>query len=253
MRVKEQYQGIIRDIMKERNIKPLHSSPTYVVGTNTRFAEAVQHTDRYVGKGHDDQPGNSPHYRYNRYEAILRCLPIFEKRIVHVDIGCGAGLFSWALLDWATKNGVGRDRVEQYGYDHSSSMLKLAAMIRDELTQSIEDYPDAHDYYDIDPLLEQLSDDRRKDMDYIITFGHVLVQAQSRSAIASFTRIIGHVVGLMGPQSKCALVAVDAVRQPILFANGWKSLLHSLERESTRHQLHHDGDNAKYALLYSTG
>ena len=248
MCVNDYYQSIIRELMAKHGVEP--GDAPYIVSADATFACVLRHTDRYIGKGHDDQPGNKSHYRYNRYRNILQHLPISDKRIAHVDIGCGAGLFSWVFLDWVTRNRIEHDRVDLCGFDHSSAMLKLAGVIRDKLTQSIGDYPDTHYHYDTDALLEQLSYGHRGDMDYIITFGHVLVQAHTPDAIASFTRIIRHVVELMRNQSKCHLVAVDAVFEPIAFEMGWESLLSSLEQAGIGNQLHINGENAKYASLY---
>ena len=248
MPVKDLYQGIIRDIMAEHGVKP--GDAPYRVSANATFSCVLRYTDRYIGKGNDDKLGNRPHYRYNRYKNVLQHLPISENSIIHVDIGCGAGLLSWVLLDWLSKNDVGHNQIDLYGFDHSQAMIKLAGMVRDGLTRDIVDYPDLHYFYDIDALLNQLVDNRCENTDYIITVGHVLVQAQSSCAIKCFTRIVRHVVGLMGTQSKCSLVAVDAVLQSAPFEAGWNSLVGSLRRARIGHRIHINGDSAKSAFLY---
>ena len=163
--------------MSEYRVEPGYAP--YVVPADATFACVLRYTDRYVGQWHDDQPGNSPHYRYNHYKNMLNNLPFSEKRLAQIDIGCGAGLFSWVLLDWFTKHGVGHDQVNLYGFDHSQAMIKLAGMVRDELAQNMVDYPDLHYFCDIEALLDQLADNRFENRDYIITFGHVLVSFPS--------------------------------------------------------------------------
>lgn len=94
MKIKDRYQEIIRDIMAEYAIRPT-SQPGHVVQKDAGFREVLQHTEHYVGGGNDTQP----HYRYLRYRELLNDLEPSGRREAHVDIGCGAGLFSWTFLD----------------------------------------------------------------------------------------------------------------------------------------------------------
>ena len=243
--------------MTEYDIEPLHSSPTYMVGPNTTFKEAVQHTDIHVGKGNDLKPDAWPHYRYKRYLELLKSLTPSEARKVHVDIGCGAGLFSWVFLDWAMEGNVGLDHVELYGFDHCQAMIKLAEMVRTRLTEKIQNYPALHYYDDVDTLLRELEDNHHEGSNYIITCGHVLAQAHNPSAINNFTRIIVRVRELVDDQSKCVLMAVDAKNWSTAFATGWDLLLSSLDRNRIRYDQQevrvtaiNDDKRAKRALLY---
>ena len=254
MRVKDHYQGIIRQIMSDHGVKPGYTS--HKVPAHARFEKVVQHTDWFVNTG-----DSWPHYRYGRYLDMLGYLTVSDGQVSHVDIGCGAGVFSWTFLDWATEIGVGRDHVDLYGFDHSPAMIKLSGMVRDELSQSIANYPTLHYFDDLDALLGELDDNHCQGMNYIITFGHVLAQAytHTRDDINDFARIIIRIRKLMDARSKCDLIAVDAKSAWIAFGEGWNSLLISLERANIRYEEHrvrigsiNYGNSAKHVSLYPT-
>ena len=256
MPVKDYYQKIIREIMSQYSVEPGYVSP--IVPADAKFECVLRHTDYYVGKGNDERQNARPHYRYRRYREMIQLTKVPEGRVAHVDIGCGAGLFSWVLLDWATENSVGHSRVNLYGFDHCLAMMQLAGMVRDELGQNMAGYPDLDYYNDIDILLDQLSDNRCGNTDYIITFGHVLVQAHTPDAIDSFTQIILRIRDLMDEQSTCSLIAVDADNEPVQFADGWDLLLESLKRNRICYDRQdvpvtaiNNSKRAKWALLYS--
>ena len=260
MLIKPHYRRVIREIMAEYGIPLPVVQPNFVVRRDASLECVVQHTDVYVGKGNALFFTNArPHYRYHNYIGTLRWLnlhyPTFpERRVANVDIGCGAGLFSWVFLDWAKEKGVGLDRVDLYGLDHSPAMLDLAGMVRNKLIQQIASYPELHYREDVDALIRELKGNYREGTDYIITFGHVLVQAQSSSDIDSFTRIIVYVCKLMDAQSNCVLVAVDASAgdRPTRFAAGWNSLLDNLEHEGIQSDPATPiGNSAKLTRLYS--
>ena len=134
--------------------------------------------------------------------------------MAHVDIGCGAGAFSWAFIDWATEKGVELNRVSLYGLDHSPAMLYLAQEIRSRLSDTILDYPDLYYYQDVASLLDQLKEKHQEDKDYTITFGHVLVQVYGQDnadeAIYEFAQIVAQAYNMLGGLPLCNLVAVDA-------------------------------------------
>ena len=233
MRIKKHYQRIIRDLMKERDISPISPDwprPKYVVRKNAGYTEVVRHTDSYIGEGNDARTDAMLHYRYRRYMEVLQRLKASKRRRAHVDIGCGAGLFSWVFLDWATSRRVPFNRVELYGLDHNTAMICLAQELRTKLIQYIPNYPELHYCYELESLLDELTENHRKDTDYTITFGHVLVQARTPRDIDTFTQIIAHILNLMDAQSNCVMMAVDARKQPTDFDAGWSALLSSLGR-----------------------
>ena len=109
-------------------------------------------------------------------------------------------------------------------------------------------------YNDTETLLGQLTDNRSENTDYIITFGHVLAQAQmyTPSDVSDFARAVAQIYKLVDTQSSCTLVAVDAYGKTSEFNEGWSSLLSSLEQADIGNRLHTNGENAKYASLYRT-
>ena len=221
--------------MKEYDVS-LSSRPRHVVQKDAGFREVLQHTEHYVGGGNDTQP----HYRYRRYLELLQRFKASGRRKANVDIGCGAGLFSWVFLDWATAAGVGLERLDLYGFDHSPSMICLAQEIRARLLPDMPGYPELNYSHDLGLLLQKLKNNHREGTNYVITLGHVLAQTQTNAPadIKSFAQVIVHILKLMNGRSDCYLIAVDARGASIPFAEGWCSLITSLESANIRHKQH---------------
>ena len=225
VRLRDYYQQVLQGIIDEQGIDRVEW-PDHVVPANTEWVEVVQHTEWYVGGSADSRE----HYRYRRYMEVMGGFTPGDGRVALADLGCGAGLFSWVFLDWATRRGVGYHRLSLYGLDHCPAMLRLALEARQRLLQHVPDYPELHCRDDVEALCNQLTENHRQGTDYIVTLGHVLVQAHTPDAIQNFTRVIGHVMELIEPGRNCALVAVDASRERDAFAEGWTALLDSLAR-----------------------
>lgn len=248
---KDYYLDAIDAILAENGIA--RSDPGYIVSPDASFETAVRYTDWYCR-------GNvrpNPHYRYDRYREIVGHWKPTGRREAHVDIGCGAGLFSWAFLDWAREAGLSHDSIDLYGLDHSTPMINLAHQLRERLAGQIPDYPILRYTDAVDTFLQELYIHHRARTDYTITLGHVLVQAQHPDAILDFTRVIAQVVGFMDIGSTCVLMAVDARLRPDPFAVGWDKLLEILGRSGIRHELSNvpitainDPGCAKIARLY---
>lgn len=258
-RIRDLYQDVIRQIMAEHNIEPIQS-PSHIVEADAGFDEVVRHTHWYVHRN-DTQP----HYRYRRYlealglEALGRVKP--GRRIAQIDIGCGAGLFSWAFLDWAKENGLTCDRIDLYGLDHSPEMVNLAQQVRAKLIPVIPDYPILRYAHDAEILVSELKAHHRESTDYIVTFGHVLVQAHSPRDIGNFVEVIfeTQTLGVPGTHPKCALLAVDAStgNWSAELAEGWDLLLNDLAEVGIGHRIIsvpttqiNDNNRAKIALLH---
>ena len=229
--VKDHYHQGIYDIMRKRKIRA--SKRCHNIAANAGLAEVVQYTEWHVGYKSREQEFRgrytNRHYRYERYQPVMNRRGPSDRRQVHIDVGCGAGVFSWAFLDWATSRNIGYDRIELYGLDRSKAMLDLARMLKNEMSHNIPNYPDLHYYSDIDDLLYDLNLQEGHDKDYTITFGHVLVQAHGPEDIEGFARIISNVVDLTGPESKCVLAAVDALNQAGEFSIGWNALMDNVK------------------------
>ena len=248
--IRDLYPGVIQSIMAENGIVPVNN-PSPLVAANTGFAQALQHTDWYTYRG-----DTRPPYRYRRYLEALNYVSASDRREAHVDIGCGAGLFSWAFLDWAKEQRLGYDHVDLYGLDHNQEMIRLARMVRDRLAQGITDYPDLHYYNDVDALLLNLTENHQANTDYTITFGHVLVQANTPYNMQIFAQIIAYIINLMNPESNCALWAIDARGRSAEFTTAWSSLLNNLSQTDVHYKEHNfpvtainDSTSAKVAFL----
>ncbi len=254
--IKDNYRRIIREIMAQFEIVSLHR-PDHVVRAETALGDALQNIDWYV-VGEDaistDILYRRPHYRYDRYmEALQQKANTNVRRVAHIDIGCGAGLFSWAFLDWATTKRIGYDRIDLYGYDHSPQMIRTAAEARNRLMQIIPDYPSLHYEYDVGAFLRRLFMTHHPDTDYIVTFGYVLAQTfvWSRSSIEDFARIIDVIFRLPSSVSMCEMLSVDATgrqdqRNSI---EGWNLLLENLQQEHNIFNWEYTPGNLTYALL----
>ena len=94
--IRDRYRGVLDQIMAQHRIPQREPSP--VVPAGASFAEVVQNTDWFCWR--NDSP---PPYRYRRYREVLGHLTPSGRRGAHVDIGCGAGLFSWVFLGCIVK------------------------------------------------------------------------------------------------------------------------------------------------------
>lgn len=256
--IQDLYFDVFNVIMHERNIALAQHQPTHIVRATASFAEVFRNTEWYCRRG-DSQP----HYRYRRYRDVLEGikLPTGSYPIAHVDIGCGAGLFSWAFLDRMRDINVSLDRIELYGLDHSQEMINLAHRMRVGLTQNIPNYPDLHYARNAAALMQDLTDHHSNGTVYIVTFGHVLAQAHQHQPddIARFAQVITHICNL-DTQQHCVLAAVDAKGWGAAFAGGWNGLLTSLRTAgveykpfSVRRTPINDVNRAKIALLSRAG
>lgn len=249
-RIVDLYPGALGRISDKHRIRLLPQQPGYEIPTNATFAQVLRYTDWYLRRGN-----SQPHYRYRRYQEVLGGLKPSGRRVAHVDIGCGAGLFSWVFLDWAKENNLAYDRIDLYGLDHSPAMIQLAQQMRVELMTHIADYPQLHYSNNINTMLQELTRHHQPATDYTVTFGHVLVQAP-HGAIPGFARVIVHILELLDDQSSCAMLAVDARRAGIQFGQKWELLVNQLaglgiqsKLETARRTIINNSNDAKIAWV----
>ena len=256
-RIQDHYQPAIAAIMAEHNIPRLPIGyRNHIVPPNATFKAAAQHTELFIGGRADRRP----HYRYRRYREVLSLVPHRERRLTHVDIGCGAGLFSWVFLDLAQDRGLAHASIDLYGLDHSMAMVALAWEARARLMPQIPAYPALHSAVDADLIIHALTNNHREGTDYVITLGHVLAQANTPANIQAFTRVISHIMALPNNQADFPLIAVDAQNWAVHFGAGWGALLTSLEQAGIGHEpvvvprtAINDNNRAKYAKLRLAG
>ena len=254
-RIRDLYFGVLDAVMHAESIQPLQWRPSHVVQSGASYEEVVQYTDWFCRRS-----DRIEHYRYNRYREMLGYLQPDSSRtgsrVSHVDIGCGAGLFSWAFLDWAGDSNLEFDRIDLYGLDHSPAMVALSHLMRYRLVEQIPDYPELRYETNLQMLLQALTANHRDPTDYIITLGHVLAQAHTHGAIINFTQVIVHILGLVDDQSNCAMVAADAQGWASEFTDGWDLLRSSLEEAGINYEIKavpqtaiNDDSRAKFAWL----
>lgn len=125
-------------------------------------------------------------------------------QIVHLDIGCGPGVFSWVMHDhMASRNAHRPDSVVYYGYDHCENMIRLARLFLHRFPKRY----DFHGYVDFEETVTVLTTQDFADCDVVVTFGHALLQVQEDpAALEEFAGLIS----CLFPSSSCILVAADA-------------------------------------------
>lgn len=255
-RLRFNYHPVLIEIMSNRGLEPV-DRPTHLVGPDATLDEVIEHTEWFTWSGDSLRP-----YRYRRYYQVLnQHVEVPKGRVAHIDIGCGAGLFSWAFLDWAMDNRVPLDRVDLYGMDHSPAMLELAELVRSGLTRHIPDYPELRYVHSIESLRDQLGSPT--DTDYILTFGHSLAQITHHfpSDVSRYAQFIAHVRKTVDSQARCVLIAADARNQRAKtnLSLGWNQLLSSLRAAGIQYEHEplewsgpqiNDSDCVKLAKLY---
>ena len=192
----------------------------HVIPVNASFARCIDYACRYLHEGDSVR-----HYRFIRYRAALtRLLNEFEGHLdrnaeatVHIDVGCGPGLFSWAAHDHFLDIQGGRS-LELYGYDHCPAMTRLAEAIWRRLDTRV----DAAFAHDAEGLMSDVWQGGRN-ANAIVSFGHVLIQAsEDPTAIRTFSDFLG--------QPNLLVVAVDAKYPAAAFRRACNSLRDALWR-----------------------
>lgn len=173
----------------------------YVVAKEATLPRCIDYAAHYLDEGDDVE-----HYRYDRYARALEDLlqRYGDRRrtstIVHIDIGCGPGLFSWVVHDHFRTREPGTE-INQYGYDHAPEMTRLANILWSKF--QIDGAP----MWMNEPaeLIKSVTHGSPT-ADAIVSFGHVLVQTSDQSgATDSFIEILRSV-----RLQSTLLVAVDA-------------------------------------------
>ena len=217
--IRDRYTEIIGHLVRE------HGSAVsgYEISKDAPLAQCIGYARRFiVGRANDE-----PHYRYNRYmdllKPALRQQSAIAGRMVHVDIGCGPGLFMWVVRDCFRPSS--KIDVEYYGYDHAKDMARLAKIIWNRLEEGVR-YSFYHSIRDLESNMELATADRRN---VLVTLGHVLVQTvDNDSALDDFARIIAKCARM----ANCLVIAVDARtgERPMDFRRALGKLKASLER-----------------------
>ena len=174
------------------------------IGPWDSLRETIGYTREYVVEH------TTPHYRYQYYHGALsgalKRLPFdpADRPLVHLDIGCGPGVFSWVMYDYmASQEKRDPGRVAYYGYDHCAAMIELAHLF-------LGCFPDPYEFRGFSDLAEiskTLTEEDLSNCDVVVTFGYALVQVRDDPvALRRFATLIKCVL----PSHSCIIVAADA-------------------------------------------
>ena len=202
MQIREHY---IESFNQITNKYPWHTSYDHRIPRNITLPEAIGYTNKFIIESEVE------HFRYDYYREFLETALTqvgFEpekNRIMHLDLGCGPGLFSWVVQDYMLKKyGKNPGDTDLIGYDYAENMIHLAAIFQEHLP--VEYNLDG--YFEIDGIRNKLKSRDFSDYHILITFGHVLIQVKDSSeTIQNFMDIINY---NMLPSKSCIVVAVDA-------------------------------------------
>ena len=234
MSIREAYVSAIREVMAERGVEGAETQPSPAVPYGASLADALQYTDWYATKRGNEEE----HYRFGRYyNAIEKSLRETGHKWAHIDVGCGAGLFWWAFLDWAAEHGVERSGITLYGYDACREMVRLAWMLRAKLGRTVPDYPDLRYASDSGLFIRKLAGGPI-DANCLMTFGYVLAGNHSDDDIGVFQRIAATTVNSVLHGRSVYLLASDATSGKNLgqLEDGWRKLLSALQAGGARIQ-----------------
>ena len=174
------------------------------IGPTDSLQKTIGYTREYVVNH------TTPHFRYQYYHdalsAALTRLPLApgDRPLVHLDIGCGPGLFSWVMYDYMASQGTrDPDRVFYYGYDHCPTMIQLAHLF----LQCLPDRYEFHGASDLAAISKTLTEQDLSDCDVVVTFGYALVQVRNDpAALCDFAALIK----CASPSHSCIIVAADS-------------------------------------------
>ena len=202
MPIQDQYIGAIRRMESRFGRDP--GGP--VIPKEATLKRCIDYAARYLYEGDTE-----PDYRYKRYmqalESLIGIYDVYRKTttIVHMDIGCGPGLFSWVVHDYF-KHREPKMAIKLHAYDHSPEMVRLAGLLWGKFETGIG----LDTTSDLDALISRVLISRITQggppADMIVSFGHVLAQASSqKNAIAVFADTLSRI-----RLNSSLVVAVDA-------------------------------------------
>lgn len=216
--IRDKYREIIQALAKKHGAVVAG----FEISKNAELDTCLGYTMKYIVKG------DRQHYRYDRYyrslKFLLRRYPVKRGSIIHVDLGCGPGLFTWVVSDYFRSQS--KIEVSSYGYDHAPNMVRLARLIWKRLELN-ENYSCQHK---LDKLILSIRERKYENLSYLITFGHVLIQTRDdHKALENFADIVGNCVNT----AECRMVAVDATMydRPAKFREGCERLVVAMEKK----------------------
>ena len=234
--IRDKYVDAIEAIARRERVTT-HGNVAYEIGAGATRRQCLRYALRHVVR-HRQQ-----HYRYDRYRGALnRALyPATVHRhgdglLVHVDLGCGPGLFTWVISDLSLRWDVD---VEQYGYDHSPEMIRLAS----EVWDAIGDATHCAWHQNIEDMLSAALAGGSSYSGLLVTCGHVLAQTSANEeAINGFASAVSDMT-----TEDCLVVAVDAKGASRAFREGCQGLVAAMEKLYLSVDVRYSGDQYFFA------
>ena len=194
--IRNHYEEVFEEIVRQHGEG--EDPPSFEIDADCTLHRAIGYTKQFVFE----------YRRYGHYTSVLyQALPQLDfrpadKPIVHLDLGCGPGVFSWAVRDhMIEKYGMKDSDLIMIGYDHAPNMIKLAHLFRDHLPIefNLKGYSDVADI---------ISSENFSDCDVIVTLGYVLIQTEGDpDARKDFAEIVQ---SLLKSSNSCILIASDS-------------------------------------------
>ena len=199
MQIREYYIQSFRQIKRKFGELPC----SHFIPENISLQQAIGYTREFIVES------DVEHFRYDYYrKKIGNALTMFgieqAKKTIHLDLGCGPGLFSWVIQDYMHKHyRKNPGDLEFIGYDHAQEMIHLANLFQEYLPVNFK----FDGYFKVDEIRNMLNSRNFSDCSCIVTLGYVLIQVKyNREALQDFVQIIQDLF----PAKSCILVAVDA-------------------------------------------
>lgn len=229
MPIRDHYIDAIRAVMAKQGVQPAQYQPDHDITPSASLEEVLVYADWYVAGTGDKKR----HYRFDRYRKALNAVGLgSDKRIVHVDIGCGVGVFSWVVLDWAKERGIDPHNIRLYAYDPCQEAIKLCWMLRYRIQQAQgSHYPSLNYDHNLKAFTRKLSGvSSQGETEYLVTLGYVIAGNHNEGDIQSYHEIIQAVESAAGSSGRVWLVASDATSGGYRseFNAGWRALRDSL-------------------------
>ena len=204
MQIREYYIQSFNQIRRKFGELPC----SHLIPENVSLRAAIGYTRRFIVEPAKIVNGKE-YRRYDYYnDKIGKALTMFgisqAKKTIHLDLGCGPGLFSWVIQDYMLEHyGKKPGDLEFIGYDHAREMIHLANLFQEYLPVEYK----FDGYFKVDEIRNMLNSRNFSDCSCIVTLGYVLIQVKdNREALQDFVRIIQDLF----PAKSCILVAVDA-------------------------------------------
>jgi len=204
MQIRENYIQSFNQIRRKFGELPC----SHLIPENVSLRAAIGYTRRFIVEPAKIVNGKE-YRRYDYYnEKIGKALTMFgidqAKKTIHLDLGCGPGLFSWVIQDYMHKHYRKKPGdLEFIGYDHAQEMIHLANLFQEYLPVNYK----FDGYFKVDEIRNMLNSRNFSDCSCIVTLGYVLIQIKdNREALQDFVQIIQDLF----PAKSCILLAVDA-------------------------------------------